>query len=230
MPRISLNDLDNYKGSSEFSFLQLQDDGDIAKVRFYIESIDDITPYVVHRITDKSGKPRYVNCMRTYDQPIEDCPFCEESLVNKDMKQQVKLFLYVLDENDKQIKLFERGRTFVSELQGVIRRNSPLVNYPCEIERNGAKGSTDTTYKVYPLAQEKDDTLIKDLPEAPELIGGYVLDMTYEEAQEFLKTGKFPNSNNDEKEDLPRRTRREESSNSEEKTEEAPRRRTASRF
>lgn len=227
MPRISLNDLDNYKSGGDYAFLQLQDDGDVAKVRFYIETIDDVTPYVVHKITDKSGKSRYVNCLRTYDQPLDDCPFCVEALQNKELKPQVKLFLPVLDMTDNQVKLFERGRTFVKEIEGVIRRNAPLVSFPCEIERNGAKGSTDTTYKVYPLAGEKDNTLIKDLPETEDLIGGYILDMTIEEANDFLQTGVLPGSTNAKEENLPRRTR---SNTTQQAEEPATRRRTASRF
>lgn len=227
MPRISLNDLDNYKSGGDYAFLQLQDDGDVAKVRFYIETIDDVTPYVVHKITDKSGKSRYVNCLRTYDQPLDDCPFCVEALQNKELKPQVKLFLPVLDMTDNQVKLFERGRTFVKEIEGVIRRNAPLVSFPCEIERNGAKGSTDTTYKVYPLAGEKDNTLIKDLPETEDLIGGYILDMTIDEARDFLQTGVLPGSTNAKEENLPRRTR---SNTTQQAEEPATRRRTASRF
>lgn len=209
MPVIKPEDLDNYKPQSDFDFLQLKEDGDVVKVRFYIESMDDLKFYVVHQITDKTGRTRYVNCLRTYDQPIDDCPFCVEALNNKDLKIQTKMFLYVLDMDDSKVKLFERGRQFYKEIEGHIRRNSPLVSYPCEIERNGAKGSTDTVYKVFPLASEKDETLIKDLPETPELLGGYVLDLSYEQAEQFLKTGLLPGSENtEESSTLRRRTSR----------------------
>ena len=232
MPVIRPDEADNYKPQSDFDFLQLKEDKDIAKVRFYIESLDDVKMYVVHQVEDKKGKKRYVNCLRTYDSPIDDCPLCRESLQNKDLKIQVKMFLPVLDMDDNRVKLFERGRTFYKELEGVVRRNSPLVNYPCEIERQGEKGSTDTVYKVYPLAQEKDDTMIKDLPEEPELLNGYILEMTIDEMEEFLKTGVLPNSDKEEqKENLPRRTHRSESREEAPKEEQATsRRRTASRF
>lgn len=229
MPVVNIDQVDNYRFQGDFDYLQLKDDGDIAKVRFYIESIDDLKFYVVHEIVTKDGKPRYVNCLRTYDQPIDDCPFCRESLKNRDYNTTVKMFLPVFDMDDNKVKIFQRGRTFKSELEGHIRRNTPLVSYPCEIERCGAKGSTDTTYKVYPLAQEKDNTLIKDLPEQPQLIGGYVLELTIDEMEDFLETGKLPGSKEELKEELPRRTRRS-SENTETKTEEQPKRRTASRF
>ena len=72
MPEISLNDLENYNTPGDFEYLTLKDDGDIAKVRFYIESMDDLRFNVVHQVVDKNGKRRYVNCLRTYDQPLED--------------------------------------------------------------------------------------------------------------------------------------------------------------
>lgn len=234
MPVIRPDEVDNYKPQSDFDFLQLKDDGDIAKVRFYIESIDDVKMYVVHKVTAKNGKTRYVNCLRTYDQPIDDCPFCREALQNKEMRTEVKMFLPVLDMDDNRVKIFERGRTFYKELEGHVRRNSPLSNYPCEIERNGAKGSTDTVYKVFPLAQEKDNTLIKDMPEEPELLNGYILEMTIDEMEEFLSTGVLPNANEEPKEELPRRTRRGGAESStdkkEEQTTQRATRRTASRF
>ena len=230
MPVIGANDVENYQYQSDFGFLTLKDDGDIAKVRFYIESIDDLKFYVVHRITTSDGKFRYVNCLRTYDMPIDDCPFCRQALTNKEFATTVKMFIPVLDMDDNKAKIFERGRSFKSELEGHIRRNSPLVNYPCEIERSGAKGDTNTTYKVFPLAQEKDDTMIKDLPEEPQLMGGYILELSIDEMEEFIETGRLPNSKEEKKEDLPRRTRRAETSTEEAKEESQKSTRKASRF
>lgn len=229
MPVVGIDDVDNYKSGGDYSYLVLKNDGDTAKVRFYIESMDDLRFYVVHQITTRDGKQRYVNCLRTYDQPIDDCPFCRQALQNKEYNTLVKMFLPVFDMNDKQVKLFERGKTFKDEIQGHIRRNSPLVNYPCEIERCGEKGDTKTVYKVYPLAQEKDNTLIKDLPEVEDLIGTYVLDFSREDMEDFIETGKIPDSNSKD-ENLPRRTSRSSEQTSQDTNNTATRRRTASRF
>lgn len=226
MPVVGIDDVDNYKTGGDYNYLVLKDNGDTAKVRFYIESMDDLRFYIVHQIEVK-GKTRYVNCLRTYDQPIDDCPFCREALQNKDYGTLVKMFLPVYDMDDKQVKLFERGRTFKDEIQGHIRRNAPLVNYPCEIERCGEKGDTKTVYKVYPLAQEKDNTLIKDLPEVEDLIGTYVLDFSREDMEDYIRSGNVPGSNSKE-ENLPRRTARSEQTSQD--TNNATRRRTASRF
>lgn len=228
MPVVGIDDVDNYKTGGDYNYLVLKDNGDTAKVRFYIESMDDLRFYIVHQIEVK-GKTRYVNCLRTYDQPIDDCPFCREALQNKDYGTLVKMFLPVYDMDDKQVKLFERGRTFKDEIQGHIRRNAPLVNYPCEIERCGEKGDTKTVYKVYPLAQEKDNTLIKDLPEVEDLIGTYVLDFSREDMEDYIRSGNVPGSNSKE-ENLPRRTSRSSEQTSQDTNNTATRRRTASRF
>lgn len=231
MPVVGFDDVDNYKVGGDFNFLVLKEDGDLAKVRFYIEDMDDLKFYVVHRITTKDGKSRYVNCLRTYDQPIDDCPFCRESLTNKEYSTIVKMFLPVFDLNDKQVKLFERGKTFKDELIGHIRRNAPLVNYPCEIERCGAKNDTKTVYKVYPLAQEKDNTMIKDLPEFEDLIGGYVLDMSVEDMEEYIANGTIPGKPSEQQEPLQRRTRSNRTEQSQQDTSaQRTTRRTASRF
>ena len=228
MPVVGIDDVDNYKTGGDYNYLVLKDNGDTAKVRFYIESMDDLRFYIVHQIEVK-GKTRYVNCLRTYDQPIDDCPFCREALQNKDYGTLVKMFLPVYDMDNKQVKLFERGRTFKDEIQGHIRRNAPLVNYPCEIERCGEKGDTKTVYKVYPLAQEKDNTLIKDLPEVEDLIGTYVLDFSREDMEDYIRSGNVPGSNSKE-ENLPRRTSRSSEQTSQDTNNTATRRRTASRF
>lgn len=228
MPVVGIDDVDNYKTGGDYNYLVLKEDGDTAKVRFYIETMDDLRFYVVHQITTKDGKTRYVNCLRTYDQPIDDCPFCREALQNKDFNTVVKMFLPVYDMKEKQVKLFERGRTFKDEIQGHIRRNAPLVSYPCEIERCGAKGDTKTVYKVYPLAQEKDNTLIKDLPEVEDLIGTYVLDFSIEDMEDFIANGTVASANNQE-DNLPRRTSRNSEQSSQENNT-VSRRRTASRF
>ena len=107
-------------------------------------------------------------------------------------------------------------------------------DFSCEIERNGAKGDTNTTYKVFPLAQEKDNTLIKDLPEFDDLLGGYVLDLSFEDMEEFLQTGKVQGMGAKQEENLPRRTssrsNKTETQSTEQTETRSTSRRTASRF
>ena len=230
MPIVSHSEIENYKSfTSDFDFLRLPKDKDVATVRFYINSLDDLKHYVVHQVKTKNGKYRYVDCLRTYDQPVEDCPFCKQALENKDFNIKKKMFLpvFVLDVNGQKVEktmVFERGFQFAEELEGNIRRYAPLVSTPCEIERQGAEKSIDTVYKVYPLAKMADETKIDDLPEEPTIMGGYILELTFEQMETFLATGELPKTESAEEEDkaenLPRRTHRETSKEDKEQTDE----------
>lgn len=218
MPVVSHSEVENYKTFiSDFDFLRLPKDKDVATVRFYVNSVEDLKHYIVHQVKTKNGKYRYVDCLRTYDQPIDECPFCLQAAQDKEFNIKKKMFLpvYVLDINGKEVNqtmVFERGYQFAEELEGNIRRYAPLVGTPCEIERQGEAKSMDTVYKVFPLAKNSDETTIEDLPEEPVIMGGYILELTFEQMETFLKTGELPKTEGAEAEDkaenLPRRTNR----------------------
>ena len=58
-----------------------------------------------------------------------------------------------------------------------------------EIERNGAKGDTNTVYEMYP--DVADGTLLEDLPEAPDPVGTSILEKTFDELTTYVQTGSF---------------------------------------
>ena len=62
-----------------------------------------------------------------------------------------------------------------------------------------------------------------------DLIGTYVLDFSREDMEDFIETGKIPDSNSED-ENLPRRTSRSSEQTSQDTNNTATRRRTASRF
>jgi len=64
-----------------------------------------------------------------------------------------------------------------------------LVSTPFEIERNGKKGDTKTTYETYAL--DSDDITLDDLPEVQDVLGTIILDKSYEELEFFLDNGYF---------------------------------------
>ena len=85
-----------------------------------------------------------------------------------------------------------------------------MVAHEFEIERHGAPKSTDTTYEIYEV--DKDDTIMEDLPEVPEILGGVVLDKSYEDMEYYLDNGVFPEESSYNSRQPERRTdnRREE--------------------
>jgi len=183
MARFNVNEIDNYGGQGGGGFFSLKNDKDVATVRFMYNTIDDVEGFAVHEI-EVDGRKRYVNCLRDYNQPVDDCPLCAA-------KQRViaKVFVHVYDEETQKLKIWDRGKTFFSKISSLCARYNPLVSTPFEIERNGKKGDTKTTYETYAL--DTDDVTLEDLPEVPELLGTLILDKTYEELEFFLDNGYF---------------------------------------
>lgn len=192
MARFSYNEAENYGGNGGHGFFSLANDGDVAKVRFMYDKLEDIEGYAVHQI-EVDGKKRYVNCLREYGRPVDDCPLCK-----KGMFVNAKLFIPVYEVESGQVKIWERGKKFFGKMAGLCSRYASkenLVSHVFEIERHGKKGDTQTTYEIFDC--EKDDTALEDLPEAPTIVGGLVLDKNKDELQYFVDYNEFPDSNND---------------------------------
>ena len=183
MGRFGVHEADNYGGQGGGGFFSLKNDKDVATVRFMYNTIDDVEGFAVHEI-EVDGRKRYVNCLREYNQPVDDCPLCAAKY-----RVLAKVFVHVYDEETQEVKIWDRGKTFFSKISSLCARYNPLVSTPFEIERNGKKGDTNTTYETYAL--ETDDLTLEDLPEVPELLGTLILDKTYEELEFYLDNGYF---------------------------------------
>lgn len=183
MARFNVDEVENYGGQGGGGFFSLKNDKDVATVRFMYNTIDDVEGFAVHEI-EVDGKKRYINCLREYNQPLDDCPLCAAKF-----RVIAKLFVILYDVESEEVKIWDRGKTFFSKLSSLCARYSPLVSTPFEIERNGKKGDTKTTYETYAL--DTDDVTLEDLPEVPELLGTLILDKSYEELEFFLDNGYF---------------------------------------
>lgn len=183
MARFNVADADKYGGQGGAGYFSLKDDGDVAKVRFLGNSIEDFQGYAVHQV-ELDGKKRWVNCLREYGQPKDTCPLCARGDF-----QNVKYFipLYNIDEEKSQI--WERGKQFGGQLTSLCSRYPNLVTHRFEIERRGKKGDTGTTYTPYEIGVDAGVTL--DDFEIADPLGTVVLDKTYEELREFVATGSF---------------------------------------
>lgn len=186
MARVSYEDSEKYFSGSGSDWFQLKNDGDVARVQFMLNSIEDIPIFSTHRV--KIGdKERYVDCLRNPQDPIDTCPFCAAGMPSKAVR-----FIIMYQHEDNKVKIWERGRQFISKLQGLINRYNPLENYVFEIERHGKAGSTDTKYEIYPL--DGVESVNMDEIEVPELEGSLILQKTFEEMEEYLDTGSFPDA------------------------------------
>lgn len=183
MARININNSGKYTNNGGTTFFGLQDDGDVAKVRFLYDQEDgsDLDYYLVHQV-ELNGKKRYVNCLAVQEDGTLDthkCPLCQEG----NMRQE-KLFLQLYNEETDEVQLWERGKTFVPKIQSLINRKKHLVAQSIEIERNGKKGSQSTSYTFYPL--EVDGKTLEDFPAKSDLLEKFIIDASVKDMEDII--------------------------------------------
>lgn len=181
MARFNASEVENYKPAGTGSFFGLANDKDCESVRLMYNNMDDAELFSVHEI-EVNGKSYWVNCLREYDKPVDDCPLCAAG-----NRLQVKMWVPLYIEKTGEVKIWERGRTFVPKLEGAARRFNPLVSNIFEIERNGKKGDRDTTYEIFHIKQ--DDKKLEDLPAVPDVVGSIVKELTFDEMANYLQSG-----------------------------------------
>ena len=192
MGRINFDEVENYKGGDfQNSFFNLENDRDVAKVRFCYEDVKDIEIITTHTI-EIDGKKRKVACLRNYNDPLDKCPFCNHQI----SPVQVRFFLSLLkyDRDKKATKMiWERGKTFQKDILSLASRYNPLCDTVFEIERQGKKGETTTRYAIFPTNDSLEDYQItnEDL-ENDSVLGTIVLEKTAEEMEYYVENGEFP--------------------------------------
>lgn len=210
MARFNASKMDNYvpqsDGNNKTGFFYLKDDGDTARVRLMYDSAEDIEGFSLHQVR-VGDKDRFVNCIREYNEPVDNCPFCKAR-----MKTYAKMYIPLYNEDSNQIQFWERGRTFYSQISGLVSRYKNIVQRTFDIERNGAKGDTGTKYSFYPVG-EPDGTIVQDilddldLDTMPSPLGTIILDKSAEDMIYYLDNGEFPSKD----EPVRRRSKRPES-------------------
>lgn len=202
MARFRYSDADKYGSGSGTRFFSLKDDKDTAQVRFMYSSVDDIECFAVHQLDVKGEafKKRYVNCLREYRDPLDKCPFCAAK-----MGTRVKLMVPLYNVDTETVQLWDKGKKFINQLTSLCGRYSsadtPLCAHIFEIERNGKAKDQSTTYSIYEIS--KDDTILEDLPEVPDVLGSIIEDMSPEDMENYLANG---DSSSDEEPPVRRRS------------------------
>lgn len=190
MSRFNFDEAENYGGTGGGGFFSLKNDKDVARVRFMYGSIEDVQGDAVHEV-EIDGKKRYVSCLRSYNEPLSECPFC-----NARMLQKAKLFVPLYDVDADRVVTWERGKKFFSKIASLCARYPDIVSHVFEIERNGKAGSKETTYEIYEVSD--DGTTLEDLPELPNITGGIVLEKSAQEMEYYLQHGEFPSDGEEE--------------------------------
>lgn len=197
MGRINPNDADKYEESgSNSSWFKLANHMDVARVQFLYDSYDELDTFTCHRVAvgkDQNGKDieRWVDCKREYNDPAEKCPFCAAGIPVKPV-----MIVRMFDHKDKSVKIWERGKTFRKDLEGLFNRYPKLSDMVFEIERHGAAGDKKTTYQLFPMP-DVDPEDVSNI-EKQDFIGTVIMDKTVDEMRTYLDTGSFPESESSE--------------------------------
>lgn len=209
MGKVNLDDLDKYNsgGGAKVNFFQLKDDGDTESVRFMFEDEEQLSNYIynTHKVTvGKSKFPnKHVNCLRSYNDPIDDCPLCAAG-----ERSAVRVFIPVYNINADEVQFFDRPKAYIAKLQKLMARYKDFPSHIFDIERNGAKGDQQTTYDF--IEVDEDDVTLDDLPEVPNVLGTAITNATADDMEYYLDNGQFPPSGNrddDEEDEEPVRRR-----------------------
>jgi hypothetical protein len=170
----NIKDVVEKYASANTDYFGLKDDGEQATVRFNHKDDKDLDIYVVHKV-NLAGKDRYVECLSTEGQP---CPFCQAGL-----RPTIRIFLTLLDERDGKIKIWDRGKTEINNIVGLVARYGNLDSRKFDIQRHGKKGDTGTTYQFFPL-----DPSPSDLGDREEIAGPdkFILTKTADEMRDLL--------------------------------------------
>lgn len=200
MARVKFDEMDKYVTKSSGNWFSLKDDGEVAKVRFLFNSLDDL-PIRVHDIQIGESY-RSVACLRDYDDPIHKCPLCEARNNPK-----VKLFIPLHDEDSDSIKFWQRPQSFGTKIASQFARYKNFPSHLFEIERHGKSGDMKTTYELFEV--DEDNAKLSDF-EVKDAIGTVVLDKTAEEMEYYLENGEFPEETKSEDTEEDKLNKREE--------------------
>lgn len=222
-------------------FFALNNDKDGAHVKMLMKDASDAYFYHVHRVKllSKAGKPFYMD-VECLNDGSHQCPLCNEAVKYKGTmnppvgfaKDVLYVPMYVIDRKDNgkvtqvnEFAVWTRGTKFYKDdLEPYAMHVNSLFGGATEIMRSGARGSKETSYRLYasdsdyngnPIDKDTDLDALKEK-------AGFTEDMIYGAADskvkvwtvpqinEFISTGKYPTGNidkpvqeSDKKEDMP---------------------------
>jgi len=165
--------VDKY-GSSGGNYFKLEKDNDYAEVRMNHGDDMDLDIFIVHKVL-VNGKVHYIEC------PSVDgleCPLCASGF-----KATPRIFISLLDLRDNQMKIWDRGKTEIGTIMGLITEYGPLNERDYKIQRHGKPNDTKTTYQFY-----NRDKSPRQLEPRQELLGHdlYIYKRSPEELKQML--------------------------------------------
>lgn len=166
-------------------YLALSDDGDYVEIRLLVDNMDDVPIFGIHEVDIGGNQKRKVICLKSVDG---HCPLCKEG--NKPVP---RIELPVLVDND--IRIFERGMSFVNVLKSAARKYKILSSQYFELERIGRKGDVNTTYLLTSTGVDKEVKSYKDLAtneEIENVLKQVLSEWTEDDMEYYIDNGTDP--------------------------------------
>ena len=204
MAKIQYSDSAVITGNSDnnrVGFFTLKNDCEEAVVRIMQDSVESFEILTTHPVT-VNGKYRRVNCIRNPYEQMDKCPLCAT-----DTKIETKIYIRLVEytnDNGNIIaspKVWERSISYANTLKSYLDNYGPLSDMVCKIVRHGAPGDMKTTYEIIPNLSKNvfpDNVYVKhsELFDGYSALGTAVMDKNFDELNEFVLTGQFPNKGN----------------------------------
>lgn len=186
MARFNISEAENYGGQGGGGYFSLKNNGDSARVRIMYRHYSDVEGYAVHEVS-VLGKKRYVDCLRSNLDPVDNCPLCKSGSY-----AQVKVFIPIYSVDEDRVKTWERGRTYIGKLKSLFDEyatDKELISTVFEIKKV-ADEEGKFSFEITP--QYTGSVEMEDFPEQPQdVYGGLVLKKTAEEIEDYLRYGYF---------------------------------------
>lgn len=187
-------------GEYKVGFFNIND-GQEAIVRFAINSVEDFEIYTVHPITvGQSSYPnRRVSCLRTDPKtdPINYCPLCARG-EKVQQRMYIKMIQYVNENGQivpKAVVWDRPAYSYAPQLKSYLDNYGPLSNIVCKIVRHGS--GLETKYDIIPNLNPQmfnEQLYPKNFSDFDNfnVLGSMIMDKTFEEINQFIQTGQFP--------------------------------------
>lgn len=182
----------------DIAFFTLKKNRDTATVRFLHNGLKDIETLAIHYVKTRDGKTKAVSCARGPKEPVANCPLCAAARQGENM--QVRYYIHLLEytKNEQgeyvgEHKVFDRGSTFIKQLESYAARYNPLHAHVFDIERIGEAGSRETSYNIIPLPDTDNEKYpyYEDELEYTPALGTIIAEKTYDQLQFFVENGYF---------------------------------------
>lgn len=201
---------ENTGGTTSFpkiGFFKLKNDGDMALVRFNVDTLKDIETEAIHTVKTSDSRWTKVKCLNTLGSFEKVCPLCAATAGDKNSDARVTRKCYVkmlVSYKDPTTQAFqtpqpvvwEKGSNLATELGGKLAVYGSLKDQLFLVIRHGKANDKDTSYQIEPAPEKVYAPTM--IPNDFSAFENFRIDRhsywvkTVDEINTFIATGSFP--------------------------------------